>query len=805
MKKLLLILFFLWTQISFAQIVDIPDANFKEILIAHGVDTNNDGEIQVSEAEAITSLLLSLDSTGVNSLEGILSFTNLNHINIWGGSFSSVDFSGLSNLNYIAINNSQLNSINLSGLINLEILDLGGNQLESLNISNFTALMSLSLNNNKLHTLNLSNFPGLFGIDCSYNQLSELNLTTDFTNLQTLNLSHNLFTSLTFTESFNNLLRLNISHNLFPTITFPDTIKLEYLGAEGNLLTSIDLSNQPMIELLTLHYNQLTSIDLSNLHILETLYIHANQLTSLDLSNQLELNSLLCHVNQLETLYIKNGISEENIILNGNPLRYVCTDKEQTAEIQSLVNSTCVVNSYCSFDPGGEVYHIQGNVKMDLASNGCGVDDVNFPFLQLKVTDINNNTDIYTTDTSGNYDIALYEGSYTIEYQFPYMAYFDISPSTFSVNFPSDVSPFVQDICLIPNGTYNDLQIAIIPLEQARPGFDTNYRIVYANVGTTPLSGDVTFTFDDDVLDYVSSSVSPDTQNTGELSWSFSNLAPLEVQTIDVTMNLNTPTETPPLNGGDILCYEATISPITNDEIPNDNSFSLKQTVVNSYDPNDKTCLEGNIITPDLVGEYVHYLIRFENTGSASAINVVVKDVIDTSKFDMSSFVPMNSSHDFITRIQNGNEVEFIFENINLPFDDATNDGFILFKIKTLPLLVVGDTFENGAEIYFDFNFPIITNVEQTTIDTTASNGDFSLNSNITLFPNPASNELQINSQLAFDAIVIYDLTGKEIKRIVSTQYRLTQEVDVSNLKSGIYYISIQSGSSKKTQKFLKS
>ena len=32
-----------------------------------------------------------------------------------------------------------------------------------------------------------------------------------------------------------------------------------------------------------------------------------------------------------------------------------------------------------------------------------------------------------------------------------------------------------------------------------------------------------------------------------------------------------------------------------------------------------------------------------------------------------------------------GNKVEFIFEGIHLPFDDANNDGYVAFKIKTKP------------------------------------------------------------------------------------------------------------------------
>ncbi len=55
-----------------------------------------------------------------------------------------------------------------------------------------------------------------------------------------------------------------------------------------------------------------------------------------------------------------------------------------------------------------------------------------------------------------------------------------------------------------------------------------------------------------------------------------------------------------------------------------------------------------------------------------------------------------------MTKISETNKVEFIFENINLPFDDATNDGYVAFKIQTNPSLVVGDSFSNTASIYFD-------------------------------------------------------------------------------------------------------
>ena len=98
-----------------------------------------------------------------------------------------------------------------------------------------------------------------------------------------------------------------------------------------------------------------------------------------------------------------------------------------------------------------------------------------------------------------------------------------------------------------------------------------------------------------------------------------------------LTLNLNAPTEIPPVNINDELVFTSTINPISGDETASDNVFNLNQIVVGSYDPNDKTCLEGTTISPTKIGDYLHYLIRFQNSGTAPATNIVVKDMIAVS------------------------------------------------------------------------------------------------------------------------------------------------------------------------------
>ena len=269
-------------------------------------------------------------------------------------------------------------------------------------------------------------------------------------------------------------------------------------------------------------------------------------------------------------------------------------------------------------------------------------------------------------------------------------------------------------------------------------------------------------------------------------------------------MNINTPTDLIfPVLGDDLLNFTATINPVAGDETPVDNVSELHQTVVNSYDPNDKTCLEGKTISPSEVGEYVHYVIRFENTGSASAVNIVVKDVIDVAKYDVRTLIPLLGSHSYVTRIRDINTVEFIFENINLPFDDANNDGYVAFKIKTQPTLVVNDTFENNAEIYFDYNAPIITNVAQTTVAILGL-ADFTIDNSIGIHPNPAKSIVYIQGQHNLKEITVFDINGRVLNSISVIGTQLEKELDVTELTQGIYFIRVVSNKGQFVSKLIK-
>jgi uncharacterized repeat protein (TIGR01451 family) len=590
---------------------------------------------------------------------------------------------------------------------------------------------------------------------------------------------------------------------------------LVYLGISCNNLSDLSLNN-PQLKYIEAQNNNFQTADFSQLPYLTYLRITGSSLTTIDFSNNYYLNNLqLPNNSYLEYIFIKNTsiffpVGSGGIplgISNNTALKYICAKDSELAKMQQHfannfyggIFNDLEINSYCSFVPGGVVYNIIGNLRLDNNLNGCDVSDLAISGLKFNAAN-SSGTGTFFSNNLGNYAIPVLSGNHTITPSLENPDYFIVSPTSATASFPMMTSPYTRDFCFTPNGLKNDLEVTIIPLIAAVPGFDAFYKIIYKNKGNQVANGSLSFNFNDAILDLVSTSLIADNTGTNSLNWNYTNLNPFETREIYLTFNINTPMEVPAVNGGDILNYNATIVGAT-DETPNDNTFTLNQTVVNSFDPNDKTCLEGTTITPSMVGQYVHYVIRFENTGTFAARNIVVKDMIDTTKFDITTLVPQTSSHNFITRITSTNKVEFIFENINLPFDDANNDGYVAFKIKTKTTLVVGNTFSNSANIYFDYNLPIVTNTATTTV-TALGTQDFDFGSVVTLSPVPAKDFLTINTQkdVIISSSSIYNTLGQLIQVITNPN----ETIDVSGLQSGSYFIRIISDKGITTGKFIK-
>jgi len=735
----LFLLFFCFL-IGNAQIITIPDANFKAKLLAADttqdiawnginrikIDSNNDGEIEQSEALMVNAM--KLWGANITDLTGIEYFTNLNDLD--------------------AADN-HITAFSQNGLPNLTRLHLYLNNLSTIDFAGYTSIGELIIMNNNLTSLSLNGFTNLWDLDCSENQLASIDLT-GCSHLQYVLLRNNMLTSITWPPILGGI-GITVEGNLFETLTAP-SCRIE----------AFNCSNNP---------------NLRYLNVKDSFYV------------------LDAPADNFHQHYGYDGCPA---------LEYICVRDEDIAAVQYQINyygyTNCHVNSYCTFNPGGPYYTLQGTNTFDVDANGCNSNDALVPHMKYTISNgATTSTRIAGNDGLFHYDVSA--GNYTITPILESNAAYTISPTTATVNFPAAGTPYTQNFCVTPNGTHNDLETAIFPLTPARPGFDATYKIIYKNKGTTIQSGTVSLEYYDPIEDFVSATPNFTSQATNTLNWSFSNLLPFQTREILVTFNLNSPLETPPVSAGNEIGYTATITGVT-DETPDNNTSFIDQTVVNSFDPNDKTCTEGIFLPTYKVGDYLHYVIRFENTGTANAENIVVADTIDTTKFDLSTLVPLTGSHPFETKISASNKVEFIFQNINLPFDDAHNDGYVAFKIKSLPTLTEGTTINNTAQIYFDYNAPIVTNTYAVYVFNPLSTSDFDFGSLFTLSPVPAKNNLTITTKQAvtISSVSIYNTLGQLVQVITHPN----ETLDVSNLKTGTYFIKVLSDKGTATGKFIK-
>jgi Leucine-rich repeat (LRR) protein len=157
-----------------AQNVTIPGANFKAYLVGNAtINTNGDGEIQISEALAFSGSI-NCSSLGITTLTGIEAFVNLTELDCHSNPLSSLDVTQNTSLTVLYCNGNQLSSLDVTQNANLEILLCDNNQLSNLDMTQNTSLTILYCNGNQLSSLDVTQNTNLKILLCDNNQLSNL-------------------------------------------------------------------------------------------------------------------------------------------------------------------------------------------------------------------------------------------------------------------------------------------------------------------------------------------------------------------------------------------------------------------------------------------------------------------------------------------------------------------------------------------------------------------------------------------------------------------------------------------------------
>lgn len=439
---------------------------------------------------------------------------------------------------------------------------------------------------------------------------------------------------------------------------------------------------------------------------------------------------------------------------------------------------------------------LTGIVTLDDEGNGC--DDGDNPVAGIMVSYNSGNYVFNTfTDANGLYTFNnVADGNVSLWIQNINGQGFTASPANVTLHLPDDAT--VNNFCISVPAPYTDVATYIIPSLQAVPGFTAGYYVAATNYGTTTASGVLNLTYNGAL---VSNPVTTGaTQSGNTLAWTYDNLAPYQTIYKYVSFTVAVP---PIVNSGTILSYTATITPVNGDVNLDNNAYVFNQEAVNSYDPNDITVHEGRYITQAQTEKFLTYTVRFQNTGSANAQNIKVSLPLDQN-LDWSTFQPIGSSHVYRAN-RSGEGLDFMFDGIQLPFEDANepaSHGFVSFRIKPLQTVRLGDSMQETANIYFDFNEPIVTNTAITTVQNAAGVTGFG-KSEMKLYPNPAGNSVTVQLQNIPQAeIIIADVLGKTV---LKTKMQAQSKVlDVASLKAGMYFVTIKSSAGTTTQKLVK-
>jgi uncharacterized repeat protein (TIGR01451 family) len=194
--------------------------------------------------------------------------------------------------------------------------------------------------------------------------------------------------------------------------------------------------------------------------------------------------------------------------------------------------------------------------------------------------------------------------------------------------------------------------------------------------------------------------------------------------------------------------------------------------------------------------DWLYYTIHFQNVGNAPAFNIKITDILDYNLIT-ETFQLLNYSHS-LNYVLNDNKLNFVFPNIML--SDSTSDsegskGYVQFRLKPTPNLPKDTEIQNYANIYFDFNPPIITNTVVTYFEEEFNSVQDTNQLSTIIYPNPTNNQLNIKSENALGEIVVYDLSGREVLRIKNNQSQTS--INVGSLTNGLYLIKVNNQSFK--------
>lgn len=228
--------------------------------------------------------------------------------------------------------------------------------------------------------------------------------------------------------------------------------------------------------------------------------------------------------------------------------------------------------------------------------------------------------------------------------------------------------------------------------------------------------------------------------------------------------------------------------------------------LVAAYDPNDKHASPSGYTIEGFIDSTVmelQYKIRFQNTGTDTALNIYIVDTIP-GYTDAATFLAGNASHFYTVSWIEPGVIKFMFPNIMLPdsnVNEPASNGFVQYRIRLKPGLSEGAKIKNRANIFFDYNPAVITNYAVNTISNdvlvyVGFDNPASPQEQLMVYPNPFNDHIRLrtenldNPQLQLE---VTDITGK-IVFTSGTIYQAESLIPLPVLSPGIYIYRVYQG-----------
>ncbi len=360
-------------------------------------------------------------------------------------------------------------------------------------------------------------------------------------------------------------------------------------------------------------------------------------------------------------------------------------------------------------------YSISGEVYHD--ADGDGVRDPgegSLPWVQINSAPV---TTSPMTSPSGAYSIPVDQGSYSIQCHLPDFWTVVGGASSQDVVI-TESGPLAEDVDFpVVAEADTSLIVPAITWGAAPCGGQNNLWISVGNQGTRIEQGTITLQLDTPFT-FIASIPPPDLVQGLEFIWNFDDLGFFDIRNIEMTVTM------PGIESmTDTVSNILTVATL---DAGGNNLESFQYTdmwrVDCAYDPNDKQVFpegHGPHGAVSIATEHLDYTIRFQNTGTAPAFDVVLYDQLPAEAVAHSLQVIGHSHMAPEVEVEPNGRLKVSFIEIMLPDSNVSftgSQGFVSFRVALQGSLPHLTTIENCAGIHFDLNPPIITNTTLTTL-----------------------------------------------------------------------------------------